>query len=106
MFFVEPILKSGAGWPTIAFSLAVAIADIILHPSFEEIKKIKTPSKLLQDSSTFRIKLRLRTLSLTSTVPAICTNTSQRHVYCFRSEMRLFRCGPNQLLAQRQVEVH
>jgi hypothetical protein len=26
MFFVEPISKSGAGWPTIAFSAATAVA--------------------------------------------------------------------------------
>src|SRR6266446_10835616 len=27
MFFVEAIVKSGAGWPTIAFSVAIAVAD-------------------------------------------------------------------------------
>jgi hypothetical protein len=28
MFFVEAISKSGAGWPTIAFSAATAVADM------------------------------------------------------------------------------
>jgi hypothetical protein len=33
MFLVEPMSKSGAGWPTIAFSIAVA-APCIVPPFF------------------------------------------------------------------------
>jgi hypothetical protein len=29
MFFVEAISKSGAGWPTIAFSAATAVAAVM-----------------------------------------------------------------------------
>jgi hypothetical protein len=32
MFFVEAISKSGAGWPTIAFSAATAVAAAVMYP--------------------------------------------------------------------------
>jgi hypothetical protein len=32
MFFVEAISKSGAGWPTIAFSAATAVAAVMYPP--------------------------------------------------------------------------
>jgi hypothetical protein len=34
MFLVEAISKFGAGWPTIAFSVAVAVAAVMNPPMF------------------------------------------------------------------------
>src|SRR5438874_12773313 len=85
MFLVEPISKSGAGWPTIAFSVAVAVAAVMNPPIV---------------NLCFEPEIRFPT-SLT----AVGTYTAKRQVNRRRFEFRFARRRLHQFSRVWQVEV-